>query len=58
MLARQDLLATASSSKLPSVPKKGTDFYHKAKEYAEQLKSGAMTSAQYETLLAKKAGPA
>ena len=47
-------MATSPSSKLPSVPKKGTDYYKKAREYADKLKSGEISAEQCEILLAKR----
>ena len=51
LLARQELLAASSASSLPSVPRKGTEYYDKAKEYAEKLKSGAISAERCEEML-------
>ena len=52
LLARQKLMPAPASSKLPSVPKKGTDYYQTAKDYAAKLKSGEISAARCEELLA------
>ena len=52
LLARKALLATASASSLPSVPRKGTEYYDKAEAYSEKLRSGAISAKQCEEMLA------
>jgi len=52
LLARQELLAASSASSLSSVPRKGTEYYDKAKGYAEKLKSGAISAERCAEILA------